>query len=140
MEGVQDRRIRRTNLFVMLATEYLIAFLIAWTSVVSMFSAQGTRPQLPLAFRVAPFALLIIGTLAIRAMRRVAVPGGPSVGDTTPDSCWMFGQLYFNRSDPSLFVAKRMGLGYTLNLGNPLSWLVVGVFVAALSVPLLLVP
>jgi uncharacterized membrane protein len=33
-----------------------------------------------------------------------------------------------------------MGLGYTLNLGNPWSWLVVIVFAIAISVPLLLVP
>ena len=33
-----------------------------------------------------------------------------------------------------------MGLGYTLNLGNPVSWLVLIVFVLALSVPLVLVP
>ncbi len=33
-----------------------------------------------------------------------------------------------------------MGLGYTLNLGNPWSWLVVIVFLIAISVPLILVP
>jgi uncharacterized membrane protein len=37
-------------------------------------------------------------------------------------------------------VSRRMGLGYTLNLGNPLSWLVMGVGVVALSIPLLLMP
>jgi uncharacterized membrane protein len=89
---------------------------------------------------VAPFALVIIGTLAIRVMRRTAISNGPPVGDTTPDSCWIFGHLYFNRADPTLFVEKRMGLGYTLNLGNPVSWLVLIVFVVALSVPLVLVP
>jgi uncharacterized membrane protein len=33
-----------------------------------------------------------------------------------------------------------MGLGYTLNLGNPVSWLVMIVAVTALSIPLLLTP
>jgi uncharacterized membrane protein len=139
-DGAQGRRVRRVNLIATLASEYLIAILLAWTTVVSMFSAQGTRPQLPLAFRVAPFALVIIGTLAVRVMRRTAISEGPPVGDTTPDSCWFFGHLYFNRADPTLFVEKRMGLGYTLNLGNPVSWLVVMVFVVALSIPLALVP
>ena len=138
--GAQSRRVRLVNLVATLASEYLIALLLAWTSVVSMFSAQGTRPQLPLAFRVAPFALVIIGTLAIRVMRRTAISEGPAVGDTTPDSCWLFGHLYFNHADPTLFVEKRMGLGYTLNLGNPVSWLIVVVFIVALSIPLLLVP
>jgi uncharacterized membrane protein len=139
-DGAQSRRVRRLNLIATLAFEYLIALLLTWTTVVSMFSGEGTRLRLPLAFRVAPFALLIIGTLAIRVMRRTAISEGPPVGDTTPDSCWLFGHLYFNRADPTLFVEKRMGLGYTLNLGNPVSWLVVIVFIVALSIPLLLVP
>jgi uncharacterized membrane protein len=45
-----------------------------------------------------------------------------------------------NRADPTLFVEKRMGLGYTLNLGNPVSWLVVLAGVTALSIPLLFIP
>ena len=39
-----------------------------------------------------------------------------------------------------LFVAKRMGLGHTLNLGNPWSWLVMIVFVTGIVIPLLLIP
>ena len=140
IDGQQSRRVRHVNLIAMLASEYLIAVLLAWTSVVSMFSDQAGQPRLPLPFRVAPFALIIVGTLAIRVMRRVAASDGPPIGDTTPDSCWFFGRLYVNRADPALFVEKRMGLGYTLNLGNPVSWLVVIVAVTALSIPLLLVP
>lgn len=123
----------------MLASEYLIALLFAWTSIVSLFASDAGRLRLPLAFRIAPFALLIVGTLAIRVMRVVA-SDGPPIGDTTPDSCWLFGRLYFNRADAALFVEKRMGLGYTLNLGNPVSWLVIVVAVTALAIPLLLVP
>lgn len=138
-DGQQNKRVRRVNLLATLASEYLIAVLISWTTVVSMFAHEASQQRLPLAFRIAPFALLIIGTLAIRVIRRVVVSEGPPVGDTTPDSCWMF-RLYFNRADPALLVEKRMGLGYTLNLGNPWSWLVVIVAAVALSIPLLLVP
>ena len=31
----------------------------------------------------------------------------------------MLGVFYVNRNDPSLFVEKRFGLGYTVNFGNP---------------------
>ena len=80
----------------------------------------------------------IVGTSAIRVVRRLAVTDGAPVGDTTPDSCWIFGRLYLNRADPTLFVEKRMGLGYTLNLGNPWSWLVMASFAFAIAVPFLL--
>jgi uncharacterized membrane protein len=105
-----------------------------------MFASDRGQQQLPLAFLVAPFALLIVGGGIIRATRRVVASDGPPVGDATPDSGWILGKLYFNRADPALFVEKRMGLGYTLNLGNPFSWLVMIAGITALSIPLLLVP
>ena len=138
--GLQDRRVRSLNLIAMLCSEYLVATLIAWTLVVPMFSDRAAHDRLPLAFRIAPFALFIVGTSAIRVVRRLAVTDGPPVGDTTPDSCWLFGRLYLNRADPTLFVEKRMGLGYTLNLGNPWSWLVIASFAFAVAVPFLLEP
>jgi uncharacterized membrane protein len=139
-DGHQNRRVRQVNLFAMLASEYLVALLLAWTTVVSMFSGAAGRLRLPLALRIAPFAVILVGTLAvIRLRQRAAGPEGPPIGDTTPDSCWIWGQFYYNRADPALFVEKRMGLGYTLNLGNRLSWLFVILTILALSVPVLLV-
>jgi len=136
-DGLQSRRVRHVNLVAMLASEYLLALLLAWTSVVATFSGDAGQ-RLPLVFRLAPFGLIIIGSLAIRVMRRTVASQESPVGDTTPDSSWLFGRLYLNRADPALFVEKRMGLGYTLNLGNPVSWLVLIVAVAGLSILLLL--
>jgi uncharacterized membrane protein len=136
-EGEQSRRARRINLIATLAGEYLVALLVSWTAVVAMFAGEGARPRLPLAFRVAPFALLLSGGVLIRVVRRSVAAEGPPVGDTTPDSRWIFGRLYVNRADPTLFVEKRTGLGYTLNLGNPWAWLVMIVFFGALSLLLM---
>ena len=135
-DGRQNQRVRRVNLIAMLASEYLLALLLAWTGVVAMFSGEGSRPRLPLVFRVAPFALLLVGGLVIRMVRRTPVSDGPPLGDSTPDSSWVLGRLYVNRADPTLFVEKRFGLGYTLNLGNPWAWLVIVLAVAALSTAL----
>jgi uncharacterized membrane protein len=139
-DGQQYRRVRRINLLAQLAWAYLFAILLAWTGVVAMFAEDARELRLPLMIRIAPFALLIVGTLFIRVMRRTAVLEGPPIGDTTPDSSWILGRLYFNRADPTLFVERRMGLGYTLNIGNPWSWVVIIVFVAGIAIPLLLVP
>lgn len=139
-EGQRNRHVRRLNLAATLASEYLVALLLAWTAVVAMFRGPDSQPRLPVAFRVAPFVLLIAGAVAIRVVRRSAASDGAAFGDTTPDACWIFGQLYVNRRDPALFVEKRMGLGYTLNMGNPLAWLVITVFLTGIAIPLLLVP
>lgn len=38
------------------------------------------------------------------------------------DQFWKLGQFYFNRNDPSLFVEKRFGIGWTINFARPLAW------------------
>lgn len=55
------------------------------------------------------------------------------MGDRTADEHWRWGLFYFNPNDPALLVEKRMGLGYTLNFGNPRAWLML---IALVGVPL----
>ncbi len=43
--------------------------------------------------------------------------------DPTPQECWKGGVIYYNPSDPVLFVEKRGGLGYTLNFANRWAWI-----------------
>jgi uncharacterized membrane protein len=137
-DGQQHRRVRRVNLLALLASGYMIALLLSWTTVVAMFAPDPRALRLPLPIRVAPFALMLGATLVISVMRRSAAAAEPPVGDTTPDSCWILGRLYFNRADPVLFVERRIGIGYTLNLGNPWSWVVMTLFAAAMVLLLVL--
>ena len=63
---------------------------------------------------------------------------GPATAtaDRDDDRFWKAGFLYVNRGDPALMVAKRFGVGWTVNLGNPAGWLVIAALVgtpAALS-------
>lgn len=46
------------------------------------------------------------------------------VTDVDEDRCWKGGLIYINREDPSIFVEKRFGVGWTLNLGNPRGYIV----------------
>lgn len=73
--------------------------------------------------------------LAGQAGQRRVPPNATSsaTGDAAPDSAWKLGVLYFNPSDPAVFVENRMGLGWTVNFGHTLGWLV---FVMAVGVPL----
>ncbi|WP_310964851.1 DUF5808 domain-containing protein [Nocardioides terrisoli] len=55
------------------------------------------------------------------------------------DRHWLAGTIYFNRDDPRILVPKKLGLGIgrTLNLGHPVSWLflaAVCVFVVVMAV------
>ena len=38
------------------------------------------------------------------------------------DACWKLGMMYVNGNDASIFVPKRSGFGWTVNLGRPSAW------------------
>ncbi|SDC08129.1 Uncharacterized membrane protein [Pelagirhabdus alkalitolerans] len=40
--------------------------------------------------------------------------------DKDDDRYWKWGLIYYNRQDPTLFIEKRFGVGWTLNFGHPL--------------------
>jgi len=46
------------------------------------------------------------------------------VTDYDDDQFWKAGIFYFNKDNPSIFVEKRFGIGWTLNLGHPIGYLV----------------
>jgi uncharacterized membrane protein len=74
-----------------------------------------------LAPHLIPFILAPVALLAVLSL---LVPIPARRDDHTPDRCWKAGIFYVNPADPALFVEKRLGIGYTLNFGNPWSWIV----------------
>jgi uncharacterized membrane protein len=79
--------------------------------------------RMPVGLLIAVSIALILGSVAylIRANRNSRGPVDPS-----PQECWKGGILYYNPDDPVLFVGRRDGAGFTLNMGNPWSWVVIG--------------
>jgi uncharacterized membrane protein len=78
---------------------------------------------------VALFAVLIV-----QLVRTASNPDFTS--EATPDECWKLSSVYYNRADPALFVQRRIGVGYTLNFGQPMAWvlllMIVGLIPAAI--------
>ena len=67
-----------------------------------------------------------------REMRRIAGTNVPG----TDLSRWRAGGLvYWAPDDPSIVVPKRIGIGSTLNMAHPVSWILIG---AAIVIPLLI--
>jgi uncharacterized membrane protein len=74
-----------------------------------------------LALGLMTFAL----TSQFSAAHRLPLAGDSAdvaLGDSTPDECWKWGIVYYNRDDPAFLVEKRVGFGWTLNYGNKWSW------------------
>ncbi|MBM0065492.1 DUF1648 domain-containing protein [Alkalicoccobacillus gibsonii] len=59
--------------------------------------------------------------------------------DRDNDRYWKLGQIYVNPNDPSLFLEKRFGVGWTVNFARPVAWLLLaGVVITAIGIPMLL--
>ena len=86
------------------------------------------------ALPVLPFAagVLLLGTVAARTgqggsrlngnVRGLALAAGT---DRDDDRFWKAGLFYVNRDDPALMVGARFGVGWMLNFGNPVAWLLI---------------
>jgi uncharacterized membrane protein len=127
-------RFRRANLRMIVG--------MGWT-LAALFGVLALNPYLSRGNElVVPTWLMLAAIIAVTAafvwpiVRISQEPGSGS--DGTPDECWKFGQIYYNPNDPALMVEKRFGVGYTINFGNRASWLLVGLLVLIVLVPLLL--
>ena len=46
----------------------------------------------------------------------------PAMVQRDDDALWRGGLVYVNQDDPAVFVPRRFGIGWTVNLGNRLVW------------------
>jgi uncharacterized membrane protein len=112
----------------MLCAEYAMA---AMAMLPLGFSASGTDLAIFIAIAAASICLIITGR---GGMSDDAGELAGMASDLSPDSAWKLGLFYFNPGDPALFVEKRFGIGWTINLGHPWAW----VFGAVVLVPMAL--
>jgi uncharacterized membrane protein len=127
-----ERRFRQRAVWLLLTVEYLLAV----PPMLTLLSA----PAWAMPVWSVTVLLIVIGfsVALLRAGQggsRLAPSGGRSVGDRTRDEHWIGGMIYYNRSDPAVLVEKRMGIGWTVNLGNPWAW---ALLVLIVAVPALL--
>ncbi len=87
---------------------------------------------------IAVVALLVMGIVWVVRTTWAAGKDGDVPGSLVgrdDDGFWLGGILYYNPNDPALLVPRRFGIGWTLNLGNPRSWLLLTAMVALAVVP-----
>lgn len=116
-----DISLRRATYFVILFVDYFISTLFAVMTTRVVWAADLRRsPTEFIPFIVGGILALGAGIL-IYLVRVSRLRTG--TGDGTPDACWRWGAIYYNPDDPSLFVEKRLGIGWTLNFANKWAWL-----------------
>jgi len=143
--GQSEVRFQHIMLSLLLGTEYFLALLFAWVGFLALRSQAQTPSPVAVIVPALAFTVLVMVVMVRTGQGGSRLPEYPSlsppsvaapVGDRTLDRYWIAGIFYVNRSDPAIIVEKRFGLGYTLNFGQPVSWIVLGLIVV---VPLALI-
>jgi uncharacterized membrane protein len=128
-DGEKESRFLKTILWMLLGLEYCAAAMLGFCPILP--------PRLMAILLVALSLLGLAGVVAairsgqggwrLRGQSSASTPAHQApAGDRTPDECWKGGLFYYNPADPAVFVEKRFGVGWTLNLGNPRTWLGLG--------------
>jgi uncharacterized membrane protein len=124
----------------------LISLMLTGMSIFSVRTAAGLAQGIPgwmMAFVILTVVYAVGGGLYLavrlgqggsRLERQAA--GAPLTNGVADNRVWYLGGFYVNRDDPSIFVEKRFGIGYTINFGNPKA---VALFVAFLLIVLTIV-
>ncbi len=112
--GAAERRYRRRSAQLLL----LITFFPPAQAAIALL--QPKHPGLWIALGSVPVVIFLVILIRYRQ-------GG---GDRAPDSCWKLGAIYYNPADPSIFIPKRFGIGYTVNFGNVRSWILLALILA----------
>lgn len=118
----------------------VLLYPLTLTFVVSgLLPLMKSSPATLVLFTVVVMLLTIAGIM-YWAYRKISAP---SAEDATPepvnDNYWKAGMFYYNPDDPAIFVAKRVGIGYTPNFAHKVVWLVLaGTLIAAFLPALLL--
>jgi uncharacterized membrane protein len=129
--GVRAEQARITERFVSIVRAGLVLDLAAM-QVVTLRAAEAGRLHpgwMGLAIGL-PLTAVVVGLVYQAAqtaeLRRAAASAGAP--DPWPDAPgWRAGGLiYADPGDPRLLVEKRWGIGWTLNFGRPIAWLLLG--------------
>jgi uncharacterized membrane protein len=129
-----DRIFRRRTLRYLYAVKVLTLALLGGTAAfISHAAITGQASASWVLMGSLLFVVVIVGlglVVAVRSGQGGARLAGASPVDRLDDRYWHGGVIYVNRDDPAIIVERRYGFGWTLNFGNPRSWLVLGVIFA----------
>ncbi|WP_042170474.1 DUF1648 domain-containing protein [Paenibacillus gorillae] len=119
-------KFRRLSSLLMISMGLLIVVLFSLLKLASVLEA-GSRF---IGASTTSFMIILFVTIAIFIGLMIRAKKTTFSHETTvlpmdADQHWKLGTIYYNKSDPALFVEKRHGIGYTINMGSPLSWLIV---------------
>ena len=138
LEASRTRQLtlRKYSSWFMLIINVLITMLFVFFQLQMIYPTivnSAALMAIPLLFLL----IVLVGTALFayqvgRAGEKVESEGKNGISDVDDDQYWKGGLFYFNKNDPSFFVEKRFGVGWTINFANP-----IGLFI--IFVPLIII-
>jgi uncharacterized membrane protein len=125
---VRQLTLRKYSSWLMFGVSFLLTVLFSYfqlTTIHPDLFAGTAMAAAPMIFLVVILASTI--AFAVKVGRSDKHPidiEEEEITDYDEDSYWKGGLFYFNRNDPSIFVEKRFGVGWTLNFANPLGYFI----------------
>lgn len=130
---IQQLSFRKYTSWLLFLVSISMTVLFGFTQLTSIHGNLG-GPVLMMAMPLA-FLFIILCATAVYAFKvgqggsrvQLEIDEEPISGVTDPDddAFWKAGVFYVNKNDPSIFVEKRFGVGWTLNFGNPIGYLII---------------
>jgi uncharacterized membrane protein len=130
--SVQQLSFRKYSSWLLFVTTVLMTVLFGFLQLSTIHENIGNT----VLMLVMPLGFLFI-TLFVTAIYAFKVGQGgsrisvaleddllPGITDVDDDQYWKAGVFYVNKNDPSIFVEKRFGVGWTINFANPVGYLV----------------
>ncbi|KPL60382.1 DUF1648 domain-containing protein [Rossellomorea vietnamensis] len=129
---IRQLRLRKYTSWLLFFISILVSMLFTFLQFTTLYE-NSVSDLLIIAMPLAFSALVLIGTvvLAIKVGKKdsdldveILDEGSTEVINADDDQYWKGGLFYFNPEDPSIFVEKRFGVGWTLNFARPLGYII----------------
>ncbi|SIR61619.1 Uncharacterized membrane protein [Paenibacillus sp. RU4T] len=130
----QQRRYRKGMSLLLLLLGLGMMIFMGFLQVFMLYGGSRMNGVLIGAAGIAP--LVMSAAVVVRMMKL----GKNRMEASRPgeDAKWKAGAFYWDRSDSAIFVEKRTGIGFTLNWGHPVSWVILAGILGFALIPLIL--
>lgn len=129
---IQQLSFRKYTSWFLFLTTLLMTILLGFFQLTAIHGELG-GPFLMVAMPLG-FSLITLIATAIYAFKvgqggarirpQIEEVSAEGITDHDEDNLWKAGVFYVNRNDPSIFVEKRFGVGWTINFGNPIGYFI----------------
>jgi uncharacterized membrane protein len=126
--------LKRMTLNLLRAVCWMLALLFSGTALLPLMH----HPERTMLWMVAAMMATVLAMVAYAIATVVRDHNFAQLQNTTAESAWKWGIIYYNPQDAALFVPKRLGFGFTVNFGRPVVWLAIAGFIALAILPIFL--